>query len=91
MEGVVLRLYAGVLDHRAGVGLQAGHGTAYVAVDLDDLFDGGGLEESGGDALFDAQDDATASGYADGGRAELDCFKGVFYLEETAFWGEGAR
>jgi hypothetical protein len=28
--------------------------------------------------------------YPDSGRAELDCFKGVFDLEKTSFWGEGA-
>ena len=32
----------------------------------------------------------TSFAYADGGGAEFDCFEGVFDLEETAFWGEGA-
>lgn len=59
-------------------------------VDFDYLFDGGGLEEGGGDALFDAEDDAAAGGDADGRAAELDCFERVFDLEEAAFGGEGA-
>jgi len=79
-----------VLDHAAGVGLQAGHGAPDVAVDFDDLLDGGGLEEGGGHALFDAEDDAAAGGDANGGGAELDCFERVFDLEEAAFGGEGA-
>lgn len=61
-----------------------------MAVDFDNLFDGGGLEEGGGDALFDAEDYAAAGGDADGGRTELDCFERVFDLEEAAFGGEGA-
>lgn len=61
-----------------------------MAVDFDNLFDGGGLEEGGGDALFDAEDNAAAGGDADGGAAELDCFERVFDLEEAAFGGEGA-
>lgn len=67
VEGVGLALYAGVLDHGAGVGLEARHCAADVAVDLDDLLDGGGLEEGGGDALFDAEDDTGGGGDADGG------------------------
>lgn len=66
MEEVVLGLDARVLDHRAGVGLQAGHGAADVAVDFDDLFDGGGFEEGGGHALFNADYDAVAGGYLGG-------------------------
>jgi hypothetical protein len=34
-----------------------------VAVYFDDLFDGGGFEEGGGDALFDAEDDAVGGSY----------------------------
>ena len=59
-------------------------------VDLDDLLDGGGFEESGGHALLDAEDHAFAGGDADGGRAELDGLEGVLDLEEAAFGGEGA-
>lgn len=59
-------------------------------VDFDNLFDGGGLEEGGGDALLDAEDDAAAGGDADGRGPELDCFERVFDLEEAAFGGEGA-
>ena len=62
MEAVVLALDAGVFDHGAGVGLQTGHGAADVGVYLDDFFDGRGLEEGGGYALFDAEDDAMGSG-----------------------------
>lgn len=62
VERVVLRLHARVLDHRPGVGLQPAHGAADVSVYLDDLFDGAGFEEGGGDALFDAEDDAFGGG-----------------------------
>ncbi len=58
VEGVRLALDAGVLHHGPGVGLQPGHGAADVAVDLDDLFDRGGLEEGRGHALLDAEDHA---------------------------------
>ena len=90
VESVVLRLHASVLDHGAGVGLKTGHGASDVAVDLDDLLNGGGLEECGGDALLDAEDDAAAGCDADGGGSELDGFEGVFNLKEAAFWGERA-
>lgn len=89
VEGVALALDAGMLDHGAGVGLEAGHGTADVAVDFDNLLDGGGLEEGGGDALLDTEDDALGGGDADGRGAQLDGLEGVFDLEETAFGGEG--
>lgn len=62
MEAVILTLNAGVFDHRARIGLQAGHGAADVGVYFDNLFDGGGLEESGGYALFDAKEDAMGGG-----------------------------
>lgn len=55
MERVVLGFGAGVLNHAAGVGLEPGHGAADVVVDFDNLFHRGGLEEAGGDALFDAE------------------------------------
>lgn len=67
VEGVALALDAGVLDHAAGIGLQAAHGAADVAVDLDNLLDRGCLEQGGGDALLDAQDDALVGRDADGG------------------------
>jgi hypothetical protein len=38
-----------------------------MAVDFDDLFNGRRLEEGGGDALFDAEDYSSASGYTDCG------------------------
>ncbi len=60
---MVLGLDAGVLDHGAGVGLEARHGAADVGVDFDDFFDGGGFEEGGGDALFDAEEDAMGGCY----------------------------
>ena len=87
---MVLRLHASVLDHGAGVGLETGHGASDVAVDLDNFLYGRGLEEGGGDALLDAEDDAAAGCDPDGGGSELDGFEGVFDLEEAAFWGEGA-
>lgn len=67
MESMVLRLDASVLDHRSCIGLESGHRTSYVAVDFDDLFDGRGLEEGRGHALFDSEDDASARGHADCG------------------------
>ena len=70
--------------------METGHGASDVAVDLDNFLDGGGLEEGGGDALLDAEDDAAAGCDADGGGSEFDGFEGVFDLEEAAFWGEGA-
>ena len=79
MEAVVLALDAGVFDHGAGVGLQAGHGAADVRVYLYDLFDGGGLEEGGGHALFDAEEDAVGGGDLRWGRnvrGELDLIAG---------------
>lgn len=90
VEGVRLALDAGVLNHAAGVGLQAAHGAADVPVDFDNLLHGGGLEQGGGHALLDTQDDALGCGNADGGTAELDGFEGVLDLEEAAFRGEGA-
>lgn len=90
VEGVRLALDAGVLDHAASIGLQPGHGAADVPVDLDDLLDGRGLEEGGGDALLDAEDDALRGSDADSRAAELDGFERVLDLEETSFGGEGA-
>lgn len=58
VEGVVLGSDAGVLDHAAGVGLEAGHGGANVGVDFDNLLDGRGFQKGGGDAFFYAEDDA---------------------------------
>ena len=62
MKAVILTLNAGVFDHGASVGLQAGHGAADVGVYFDNLLDGGGLEEGGGHALFDAEEDAMGGG-----------------------------
>lgn len=89
VEGVALALDAGVLNHGSGVGLEAGHGASDVAVDLDNLFDGGGFEERRCDSLFDAEDDALGCCNADGGRPELDSLERVFHLEETTLGGEG--
>lgn len=58
VEIVALALDAGVLDHAASVGLQPGHGAPDVAVDLDDLLDGRGLQQRRRHALLHAQDDA---------------------------------
>jgi len=90
VEGVALALDAGVLDHGAGVGLEAAHGAADVAVDLDNLLDRRGLEQGRRDALLDAEDDALGGGDADGGAAELDGLERVLDLEEAAFGREGA-
>lgn len=90
VEGVALALDAGVLDHGARIGLQSGHGGPNVAVDLDNLLDGRGLEQGRGHALLDAENDALRGGDADGGGAELDGLEGVLDLEEAAFGGEGA-
>lgn len=89
VEVVVLALDAGVLNHGAGVGLETRHGTANVAIDFDNLLDRRGLEQRGGDALLDAEDDALGGGDADGRGAELDGLERVFDLEEAAFGGEG--
>ena len=62
MEAVILTLDAGVFDHGASVGLQAGHGAADVGVYFDNLFDGRCLEEGGGYAFFDAEEDAMGGG-----------------------------
>jgi hypothetical protein len=72
VEGVVLGLYTGVLDHGARIGLQAGHGASDVAVNLDDLFDRGGFQEGRSNTFLDAEDDTAAGCDADGGGAELD-------------------
>ena len=90
VERVALALHARVLNHGPRVGLQARHGAPDVPVDLDNLLDGRGFEQSRGHALLDAQDHALAGGNADGGRAELDGLEGVLDLEEAAFGGEGA-
>lgn len=89
VEGVGLAFDSGVFDHGAGIGLETGHGTANVAVDLDNLLDGGSLEEGRGNALLDTKDDTLGGGYADGRGAKLDGLERVFDLEETAFGGEG--
>ena len=62
MKAVILTLDAGVFDHGTSVGLQAGHGAADVGIYFDNFFDGGGLEEGGGYALFDAEEDAMGGG-----------------------------
>jgi hypothetical protein len=63
IEGVVLGFYASMLDHAACIRLEAGHGAADVAVYFDDFFDGGGFEEGGSDALFDAENYAIGGCY----------------------------
>lgn len=42
-EGVVLRGYSGMVDHRPCVGCQAAHRASQVRVDFHDLFDGRGF------------------------------------------------
>ena len=60
---MMLAFDTGVFDHGAGVGLQAGHGAADMLVDFDYFFDGGGFEEGGGYALFNAEEDAVGCCY----------------------------
>lgn len=64
---MVLRLDARMLDHGPGVGLQAGHGAANVAVDFDDFLDRGGFEERTCYTLFYADYHAIAGSYLGGG------------------------
>lgn len=90
IEGVALRLDAGVLDHAASVGLQTTHGAADVAVDLDNLLDRRRLQQGRGHPLLHAQHDALRRRHADGCAAQLDGLERVFDLEEAAFGGEGA-
>ena len=70
-ERVVLRRDARVVDHRACVRGEPGHGAPEVRVDFHDLFDGAGFEERGLDAFLDGEDDAFVGADADGRRAEL--------------------
>ena len=70
-EGVVLRGDAGMVDHRACVGDESRHGASEVCVDFHYLFDGGGFEERGLDALLDGEDDAFGCADTDGRRSEL--------------------
>lgn len=60
-----------------------------MCVDFHDLFDRVVFEQGGLDALLYAEDYAFVGFDADGGRAELDGFDCVFYLEEATFGGEG--
>lgn len=52
-----------MLNHTSRIGLESGHGAANVLVDFDNLLDGGGFEEGGGDTLFDAEEDTIAGCY----------------------------
>ena len=65
-EGMVLGRDSRVVNHGTGIGGEAGHGAAEVAVYLHDFLDGGRLEERGLDALLDAEDDAFGCTDADG-------------------------
>lgn len=53
---MVLALDPGMFDQVTSIGLQTGHGAANMLVNLDDLFNGGRLEEGRGDTLLDAED-----------------------------------
>lgn len=55
VEGVVLALHTCMFDHGPRIGLQAGHGTADVVVDLDDLLNGRGFKEGRRNALLDTE------------------------------------
>lgn len=63
MKGMILRLHSRMLDHGPGIGLQTGHGATDMTIDLDDLLDGRGLKQRGGDALLDAEDDTIVGRY----------------------------
>jgi hypothetical protein len=52
-----------------------------VGVDFDDFFNGGGFEEDGGYAFFDAEDYAFGGADTDGGGSELDV-RGVYSIRE---------
>ena len=79
-EPVVLRLHPGTLHQHLGVGGEAGEGERAVAVDLDDLLDGGGFHQGRGDALLHGEHDALGSHHSDGGRAKLDGLDSIFDL-----------
>lgn len=75
---MVLGLDASVLDHGPGVGLQAGHGAANMAIDFDDFLDRGGFEKWTGYTFFYADYDAIAGSYLGAGQS------GIFFLRG---WG----
>ena len=79
-EPVVLRLHPGALHQHLGVGGEAGEGERAVAVDLDDLLDGGGFHQGRGYALLHGEHDAFGSHHSDGGRAKLDGLDSIFDL-----------
>jgi hypothetical protein len=60
VEGVVLALDARVLDHAAGIGLQARHGASDVGIDFDNLLHRARLKERRRHALFYPEDYAFA-------------------------------
>lgn len=65
-ERVVLRRDARMVDHRACVCGEPGHGASEVGVDFHDFLDGAGFEEGRLDAFLDGEDDAF-------GGADADC------------------
>jgi hypothetical protein len=83
VEGMVLGLYSGVLDHGPGVGLETGHGASDVGVDFDDLFDGGSFKEGRGDALLNSDDYSFSSGNL----CELESYSAPRGFAVRAWWG----
>jgi hypothetical protein len=79
-----------VLDECPAVCLKTRDGAADVFVDLNNLLHGACLQQCARHSLLHAEYDALAGLDSDGCTAELDGFKGVFDLEETAFGREGA-
>jgi hypothetical protein len=57
-----------------------------MAVDFNNLLDGGSFEKCRRNTLLYTEDDSTACGYTDGCRTKLDRLERVFDLEETTFW-----
>jgi hypothetical protein len=60
---MVLAFDAGMLDEVPGICLQAGHSTANVLIDFDNLFDRRGFEKSGCNTLLNAQDNTLVGCY----------------------------
>lgn len=79
-----------MLDECPAVCLKTRDGAANVFVDLNNLLHGACLQKCARHSLLHAEYDTLASLDSDGCAAELDGFKGVFDLEETALGREGA-
>jgi len=60
-----------------------------MTVDFNNLLYGRCFEKGRSNTLLHAKNNAATCGYTDGRRTKLDCFEGVFDLEETTFRREG--